>query len=750
MTTKTIIACCVLIMTVASAQPPVQWLRMYHENLQEGLSDVYTVPGGGYILGGTTSIDNQDEGSQMWIVRVDDNGNEIWSNQYGAENISDGAGPIIEADNGDFVTAGASNGLIAALRVNSDGEQLWFRTYGRRACYAIIELKNGEFLLCGRGGAQAFILCIDGAGDLLWERNYGDGNSPRFYTLRETEDGAVAAGSMRFEGVTFVWAVKVDVENEGEPIWSHTYANDEFNECRSMVSDGAGNFLLAGKVCNGRGGDDWSNDMSLLKIDLNGDLLWWRRYNWGDEEGVEECFGLERMPDDGFVMVGRRFWDQNSNFKPAAIRVDSNGALRWQRLYNFTEDDGYAQGMYGYHWFSSVVIGHDNAILATGKLTRSDDGTGQNGLLIKLEHEILEPIVFYWSPEDTLLTVLRDDSVEFVVRARDQQGNELDYLWIMGEDTLSTDTTRTITFEELGEFQVQCQVSDGEFTTAITWHVSVLNWYIDIFQPDSTEITVRRGSSIDFTHHVRANEEFEFEYQWEHFGRGGNFQFDGEDSVRFDFDLAGDHIIRAWVMNGEENETIEWDVSVRSILWWWWPHEFELSAYEDTTIVFEVFSFDQDSDSVEYSWSLDNEVLNCDSSLIEIPFPEIGQYVVTAYAREGVEADTIRWSINVEEWSFTTDLADLTDLPTSPVLYPASPNPFNSTVRLSMYLPKADHVSLAVFDVTGREVSRLVDGDVGAGSRTFVWNASDFPAGVYVVRMEAGDAIEMRKVVLVR
>ncbi len=67
-----------------------------------------------------------------------------------------------------------------------------------------------------------------------------------------------------------------------------------------------------------------------------------------------------------------------------------------------------------------------------------------------------------------------------------------------------------------------------------------------------------------------------------------------------------------------------------------------------------------------------------------------------------------------------------------------------------MYLPKAERGSLTIFDVNGREVSRLVDGDVGAGSQTFVWNASGFPAGVYVVRMEVGDAMEMRKVVLVQ
>jgi len=67
-----------------------------------------------------------------------------------------------------------------------------------------------------------------------------------------------------------------------------------------------------------------------------------------------------------------------------------------------------------------------------------------------------------------------------------------------------------------------------------------------------------------------------------------------------------------------------------------------------------------------------------------------------------------------------------------------------------MYLAKANHVSLSIFDLNGRVVVRLVDGIVSAGNQTFVWNASALPAGVYVVRMDAGEKSEMQKVVLVR
>ncbi|MBT3232973.1 MAG: T9SS type A sorting domain-containing protein, partial [Calditrichaeota bacterium] len=173
-------------------------------------------------------------------------------------------------------------------------------------------------------------------------------------------------------------------------------------------------------------------------------------------------------------------------------------------------------------------------------------------------------------------------------------------------------------------------------------------------------------------------------------------------------------------------------------------------AYVDSTLEFVITPFNENSDSLEYSWFLDNEPLDSDSASVSITFPETGQSEITSIVHDGIETDTIHWTVNVEEWSFTADEADLAELLFLPVLYPSSPNPFNSTVKLSIYMPKIDHVSLSVFDINGREVSRLVDGNVGAGRQTFVWNAGDFSAGVYVVRMSAGDVSEMRKMVLVR
>ncbi len=78
------------------------------------------------------------------------------------------------------------------------------------------------------------------------------------------------------------------------------------------------------------------------------------------------------------------------------------------------------------------------------------------------------------------------------------------------------------------------------------------------------------------------------------------------------------------------------------------------------------------------------------------------------------------------------------------------PNPFNSTTTIGYSLPAAGMVSLAVYNLAGREVTRLVDGVKPAGTHEVVWTADGVASGVYVVKLAAGEKTAMSKVVLVR
>ena len=83
-------------------------------------------------------------------------------------------------------------------------------------------------------------------------------------------------------------------------------------------------------------------------------------------------------------------------------------------------------------------------------------------------------------------------------------------------------------------------------------------------------------------------------------------------------------------------------------------------------------------------------------------------------------------------------------------LYPAYPNPFNSATMLRFDLPRELRARLVVYDVLGRELSILRDGMLGAGSHQMWINAGEWTSGNYFVRLDAGKASQVQKIVLMK
>lgn len=78
------------------------------------------------------------------------------------------------------------------------------------------------------------------------------------------------------------------------------------------------------------------------------------------------------------------------------------------------------------------------------------------------------------------------------------------------------------------------------------------------------------------------------------------------------------------------------------------------------------------------------------------------------------------------------------------------PNPFNPVTNINFSIPKSEFVKLSVFDITGKEVTVLVDKQLNAGSYKVDFDASRFASGVYFYRINAGDYIHVKKMMLVK
>jgi hypothetical protein len=89
-------------------------------------------------------------------------------------------------------------------------------------------------------------------------------------------------------------------------------------------------------------------------------------------------------------------------------------------------------------------------------------------------------------------------------------------------------------------------------------------------------------------------------------------------------------------------------------------------------------------------------------------------------------------------------------MPKFVVLRQNYPNPFNPSTTIEYELPARMHVSLRVFNLLGQEVALLVNDVQEAGHRSVHFNASDFPSGVYLYELMAGDFVTTKRLVVLR
>lgn len=89
-------------------------------------------------------------------------------------------------------------------------------------------------------------------------------------------------------------------------------------------------------------------------------------------------------------------------------------------------------------------------------------------------------------------------------------------------------------------------------------------------------------------------------------------------------------------------------------------------------------------------------------------------------------------------------------LPNKFVLRQNYPNPFNPSTTIEFAVPKTSNVTLNIFNILGEELATLVSDRLSVGSYSFEWDAGNLASGVYMYRLQAGDYIETRKMVVMR
>lgn len=740
------LVCALLIATTAEGQDQVDWTRTYDNNHgEDSFCDIYAVQGGGYVTCGMS-------GRLLWLNKMANDGQIIWSKSYDGGDANGGNAGIatvwamIESDAGNFLVGMLRNDEFSALLVDADGNQIWWKNYGAGICHSLIELKSGEFLMLGHKDSAyrlGRMVLVDVDGEVIWDRTYDPGGFCDLYYMRETEGGVIATGMARQaeEEPLHLWLLKISLN--GDIVWQQHHRIGR-SVGRGIAAARDGGFAITGQVLPEEG----LERMFLMYTNNRGESQWLQEFDPETETSVEEGWSVLAPERGGYAVVGGSYDRPNALCQLKAVFTTFEGVESWKRTFGF-EDARLSSNIK----FYSAIRGHDNSILIAGTIDNIPDETAFDGFIVKLIMERQEPRIIYWEPHPLQFTVMPDSTVEFLVRAHDQQMDVLNYTWTLNQTPISNDTTVAIFFQELGEHQVNCEVSDGDNATSICWTVIVDDFFISAYTPDTLSLLIRRGTSVGFAiDEVKYTEGNDPSYVWtlSDLASGQTDEMGRTPRTTINFPLVGDYSVEGRAYTRWDTDAVVWNVMSRGIIFTYGPMEDTLVVPYDSLLHFGFTLTDPDNDDYYIRWRVNGElVLQHATDMVWSFRSEEGVYNrVRVIVSDRIETDTLAWYVRVGNLGLGEDEVITCDFG----LLDVSPNPFNSmvTIRYRSTGSMDSPTRLSIHDQSGREVSRLVDGEVTPGPHSVLFDPTALPAGIYFTRLEAGEERATVKMVLVR
>ena len=312
------------------------WIKSYP---QTSCLSVQQTNDGGYVT----------SGGSVNLLKVDENGNEVWRREYGGSSKS-----IQQTTDGGYIVVGSKNGLWI-LKTDRYGDSLWTRTYGSYngdEANCVTQTNDGGYAIIGKRWTNVlWLLKTDSLGDTIWTREYASyPSSPRDVgnCIKQTSDsGYVISGTTRhMNSPPLFWLLKTD--SIGDTIWTRTFYDrakesglgPSYNFGYSVIEDNVGNYVACGASEQDYGATSNADpNLTIIKYNSKGDSLWAKALyagsRWTHQGDLRP--GLAFTTDDGYVVTGfkwmrEEFPNQNIYYL-WLIKINSLGDILWSRTY---------------------------------------------------------------------------------------------------------------------------------------------------------------------------------------------------------------------------------------------------------------------------------------------------------------------------------------------------------------------------------------------------------------------------------
>lgn len=293
----------------------------------------------GYIIAGT--IWPKDEKlSNSYVVKTDPSGNEMWSRMYGRSGRDEGRS-VCQTMDGGYVIVGLSDSFghrnddVYLVKIDPSGNEVWSRTYGgsgRDAGRSVRQTADGGYIVVGLtdsfglGNEEIYLFKTDPDGNLVWSRTFGAGGRDRGESVRQTPDGDyIVAGTTWPPEAAYSDVFLLKTDPEGREIWRKTFGRGYGDHGFGIAQTHDGGYIVAGHTWPlGRIGQ---SQVLLLRTDGSGDQVWVKTFGG---QGPTYAYSVCQTTNGGYVVAGKMEDLDKGNDDIFLIKTDGDGALAWR------------------------------------------------------------------------------------------------------------------------------------------------------------------------------------------------------------------------------------------------------------------------------------------------------------------------------------------------------------------------------------------------------------------------------------
>lgn len=301
-----------------------------------------------YTVGTSKSLQGTTGG--LLLQKIDAvSGELLFEKSYGGT-IQEQGFNIIRTQDGNLLLLGLtelpknSSGTqvdILLIKVNTNGDTLWTKTYGDSGSFdvatGLTETDNGDILLLGPQGNSPTmdirVYRLDAQGRLLWKKTYNSPYNDNGIDIAAIKNDTYFLLGRRQNGDDDFLLIKID--GQGNVLSTKTYGTPQYEEAHSIYRTQDGNFIL----CGHSAGIDPLHDLYLVKIDVNGNILFEKYYGGTAHDGGTDAKALS---NGDLILVGETDSYGNGSRRAFYIRTDQNGEVIEESSYGGNLSDKFS------------------------------------------------------------------------------------------------------------------------------------------------------------------------------------------------------------------------------------------------------------------------------------------------------------------------------------------------------------------------------------------------------------------------